>query len=519
MEKYSKEQLKTLSKDELIDLVVKVQNDNILMAERIAVLNEHRFGRSSEKLEYIENQLVFNEVEDTATQEESEEEPVADEKPEKVSKKTKGKRELDLSKLDHVVVNHELTEEQLTEKFGKDGWKQLPDQVYSKVAMHPARYEVIEHHVAVYAEKNGDKIVKAPRPAELIDNSIASPSLVAGIMNGKYTNALPLYRIEQEMQRNGVNISRQTMSKWVITCSERYLSLVYDELHKLLLANTVIQADETPCKVLNDGRESVQNSYMWLYRTGKFQKKKPIILFDYQTTRATEHPIAFLKGFNGYLECDGYGAYHKIDKEIPGIKVANCWAHARRQYANALKAAKASDRTDSFAGKALKMISDVFAAEAKLADIPSGKRLKERRKAVAGYVDAYFNWIKEHQMEVLPQSETGKGVQYSLNQEKYMRVFLESGDVPIDNSASEVSIRPFTVGRKNWVMINTINGAKASAMIYSLVETAKANSLNPYEYLKHLLTVIPEHMDDKNTDFLKDLLPWSINLPNSCYKR
>ena len=150
-----------------------------------------------------------------------------------------------ITRLKDWFVNHELTDEQLNEKFGEYGWKKLPDQVYSKVAMHPAKYEVIEHHIAVYAAKNEDRIEKAPHPAELLNNSIASASLVAGIMNGKYTNALPLYRIEQEFKRNGIEISRQTMSNWVIRCTERYLSLIYDELHRCLLSNPVIQADET----------------------------------------------------------------------------------------------------------------------------------------------------------------------------------------------------------------------------------------------------------------------------------
>ena len=517
MKKYSKEQLNKLSREELIELVVRTQNENVLMAERMAVMNQHRFGQKSEKLEYIDGQIKFNEFEESYSP--AEEEPVPVTSAAEPSKKKKGKREFDLSELDRVIVNHELTDEQLNEKFGENGWKKLPDRVYSKVAMHPAKYEVIEHHIAVYAAKNEDRIEKAPHPAELLNNSIASASLVAGIMNGKYTNALPLYRIEQEFKRNGIEISRQTMSNWVIRCTERYLSLIYDELHRCLLSNPVIQADETTCTVLNDGRESVQTSYMWLYRTGKFQKKKPVVLYDYQTARAAEHTIAFLNGFRGYLECDGYSAYHKIDNDIPGITVANCWAHARRHFANAMKIAKTADKSESFAAIALKKISTIYAEEDKISDVPSGKRIKVRRQRITRLVDDYFNWIKDNQSKVLPKSEVGKGIQYSLNQEKYMRVFLESGDVPIDNSASEAAIRPFTVGRKNWVMINTINGAKASAVVYSIVETAKANKLNPYEYLNHLLTVIPQHMEDTNTAFVKDLLPWSIALPSACHNR
>ena len=490
--------------------------------EKIAIMNARHFGRSTEKLEALPGQMnIFNETEVAAA------EAIAEPAIEQVvvrRKKKKGQRKEDLSRLPKRIENHELTKEQLTAIFGENGWKRLPDEVYSRVEYQPAVREVVEHHVAVYAAKKTDvdTIVRADRPVDLLRNSIATPSLVAAIMNAKYTNAIPLYRIAQDFEQNDMILSRATMANWVIRCAERYLSLVYDRLRIELCKRHVLQADETTCQVTKDGRSSDTKSYMFVYRTSEHCPERPVILYQYAMTRSRSNVQRFLKGFSGILESDAFSGYKALDKEKPEIQAAFCWAHARRDYADALKALKDEDKeyaSETVAHKALVQIAAIYKAEAALKDKSAADRYLGRQKDVKPLVEAYFAWVREQEPETIVSTHTREGLKYSLNQEKYLKVFLDNGEVPIDNSATERAIRPFTIGRANWHLIDTIHGAQASAIIYSLVETAKANGLKIYEYLKHLLTEIPKHMDETSLTFLEDLLPWSENLPEECRKK
>ena len=490
--------------------------------EKIAIMNARHFGRSTEKLETLPGQMnIFNETEVAAA------EAIAEPAIEQVvvrRKKKKGQRKEDLSRLPKRIENHELTKEQLKEIFGENGWKRLPDEVYSRVEYQPAVKEVVEHHVAVYDAKKADvdTIVRADRPVDLLRNSIATPSLVAAIMNAKYTNAIPLYRIAQDFEQNDMILGRATMANWVIRCSERYLSLVYDRLQKYLCKQTIIQADETACQVTKDGRPSDAKSYMFVYRTSEHCKEKPVILYQYGKTRSKSNIQKFLEGFSGILVSDAFSGYKSLDKNDENIHSAFCWAHARRDYADALKALKGDAKElahDTVAHKALVQIAAIYKAEEALKDLTAEERYSRRQREVKPLVEAYFAWVHEQDTATILSQKTRDGLNYSINQEKYLRVFLEDGNIPIDNSATERAIRPFTIGRANWHIIDTVHGAEASAVIYSLVETAKANSLKIYEYLKHLLTEIPKHIDDTSMDFLEDLLPWSEKLPEECRKK
>ena len=490
--------------------------------EKIAIMNARHFGRSTEKLETLPGQMnIFNETEVAAA------EAIAEPAIEQVvvrRKKKKGQRKEDLSRLPKRVENHELTKEQLKAIFGENGWKRLPDEVYSRVEYQPAVKEVVEHHVAVYAAKKADvdTIVRADRPVDLLRNSIATPSLVAAIMNAKYTNAIPLYRIAQDFEQSDMILGRATMANWVIRCSERYLSLVYDRLQKHLCAQKIIQADETTCQVTKDGRPSDAKSYMFVYRTSEHCKEKPVILYQYGKTRSKSNIQKFLTGFSGTLISDAFSGYKSLDRNDENIHSAFCWAHARRDYADALKALKGEDKNyahETVAHKALVQIAAIYKAEEALKDLTAEERYDRRQREVKPLVEAYFAWVHEQDPATILSQKTRDGLNYSMNQEKYLKVFLEDGNIPIDNSATERAIRPFTIGRANWHIIDTVHGAEASAIIYSLVETAKANNLKIYEYLKHLLTEIPKHIDDTSMDFLEDLLPWSEKLPEECHKK
>ena len=522
MKQLSSSELNSMSKEDLAAMILQLQQQVHTLNEKITLMNARHLGRSTEKLETLPGQMnIFNEVEVFAP------EAIAEPAVEQVvvrRKKKKGQRKEDLSRLPKRIEKHELTKEQLKEIFGENGWKRLPDEVYSRVEYQPAVKEVVEHHVAVYAAKKTDvdTIVRADRPVDLLRNSIATPSLVAAIMNAKYTNAIPLYRIAQDFEQSDLVLSRATMANWVIRCAERYLSLVYDRLRAELCGRDVLQVDETTCQVTKDGRSSNTKSYMFVYRTSEHCHEKPVILYQYAMTRSKSNVQRFLKGFSGILESDAFSGYKALDKEEKEIRAAFCWAHARRDYADALKALKDEDKkyaSETIAHKALVQIAAIYKADEAYKEKTAEERYKGRQKEVKPLVEAYFAWVREQDPATILSENTRNGLKYSLNQEEYLKVFLEDGRIPIDNSATERAIRPFTVGRANWHIIDTVHGAEASAMVYSLVETAKVNNLKIYEYLKHLLTEIPKHMDDTGLTFLNDLLPWSENLPEECRKQ
>ena len=529
--KYTQEQLNSLDRETLTRLFLSQQEqlENIdhtlqLVLEQMADLKRHRFGRSSEKHETegqvsfmeVEGKIVFfNESEAVAAEESTEE-------PEDVSrtrpKKKQGKREEDLNGIPVVVVEHSMTDEELEDKFGKDGFKQLPDEVYRRYSFTPAKIEVEEHHVKVYAGKETEEVVKAPHPRTLLRGSLVSPSLEAAIMNAKYVNAVPLYRQEQEFERYGLHIPRQNMANWTIQCADRYLAVLYDYLHEKMYGYHVLQADETPVLVNKDGRPAGSKSYMWVYRTGRMYTECQIVLYEYQKTRNASHPREFLKDFRGVCVTDGYQVYHTIEGEREDLKIAGCWSHARRRFDEAVKALPKAKQKDSRAYLALTMIQAIYREEKLLKDLPAEERMIRRQLSVKPLVEAYFVWVRENLPKVPQKSKTWEGFNYSLNQEKYLKVFLDDGEVPMDNNAAEQSIRGFCIGKKNWVMIDTIAGAKSSAIIYSIAETAKANNLKPYDYFEYLLTEIPKHLDDTDRSFLDDLLPWSPGLPANCRK-
>lgn len=523
----------------LTDELKRTNQQMQVILEKWNLVQANRFGRSSEKMGYdtgtcqqLELAVMyaecFNEAEATVNgtppdEPDMEEVTVTAHK----RKKHAGKREEDLKDLPHTEpVISTLTEEELLEQLGP-GYRQLKDEVYQRLEFHPSSFEVKEYHICVYVSADGKKFAKAKRPqADLFRNSIATPSLLAGILNYKYVNALPVHRLAQDFKRSEVNISPQVMCNWVIKSSEIYFSLVYDWMKDVLLKQTVVQADETTLKVNRDGRKAGSSSYMWVYITGEHDDSgKKIVLYDYCRTRSTEHLREFLSSYKGILVSDGYQSYHTFSEE-QSLTSAGCWTHCRRRFVNAIKAAKKDlpeeALKNSIAYQALARISAIYKLDGSWKERTSEYRMEHRQRILKPLVDEYFDWVKEQikTCNVLPKSETGEGLSYSINQEKYLRAFLDNGDIPIDNSACERAIRPFCVGRKNWNVIDTVEGAQASAIVYSIAETAKANNLKPYQYFEYLLTELPERISRKkdSTFSLDDLMPWSPKLPMSCRK-
>lgn len=529
--KYTEEQLNNLDKSILVQLFLAMQEETEKQTRKLEEMDEklqrimeqlvlskqERFGKSSEKMnDYgqmyfveIDGKIVFfNEAEAVCDLEVPDDTDVVPRK-----KKTVGKKEMNMSGLPINRIEHYLSNDELEAEFGKNGWKQLPDEVSRRYHFVPARVEVDEHHVGVYASKTDEHMIKAPHPKALLHGSPVSSTLAAAIMNSKYVNAVPLYRTEKEFERYGIAVNRKNMAYWMIRLAEEYLGVLYDFLHQKLYEYHVIQADETPCLVNKDGRPAGSKSYMWVYRSGYLYQKEQIVLYEFQKTRNASHPREFLKNYSGICVTDGYQVYHTLEKEKEDLTIAGCWVHARRRFDEALKVIPKGARAKSNAYLVMKQIQAIYREEGKLRVLSSEERLQQRQLVVKPLVDALFVYLKSTNQDVSTKTKLGDAYGYILNQEKYLRVFLTDGDVPIDNNASERAIKGFCIGKKNWQVIDTISGAKSSAIIYSIAETAKANNLKPYEYFEYLLSVIPEHMNDTNNNFLEDLLPWSETLP------
>ena len=495
-----------------------------LLIEQIRIMNQRHFGKKSEAgLNEPDGQLSlfdsFNEAEylktDKAPEPEITEVVIASYK----RSKAVGKRDADLDGLPARIIEHKLSDEDLAKKF-PEGYKELPHEIYKRLHIIPETFIVDEHHVHVYAsKKNNDVIVKAPRSVDLFRNSIATPALVASIINGKYVNALPLERQSKTFKCNGINLSSNTMANWVIKSAETYLSLIYDRMHKLIYDSKVIHADETPTKVMRIDNKKVKNgkkTYMWVYRNRPTKYSPPIVLFDWQPSRRADHPREFLKDYSGAVVTDGYQVYHKLDKEREDLEIAGCWIHARRPYAEFIKSVGEQGAKGSIALEAYDMITEIMHLDNGYDDLSPTDRKKQRQLNLKKKVDDYFAWVKLKYMQVTKNSTIGRALAYSIHQEEYLRKFLNDGNIPMDNNYAEQAIRPFTIGRKNFVLIESDNGAKASAILYSLMETAKANLVNTYKYLELLLTEIPKRMEDKDLSFIDDLLPWSKRVQDEC---
>jgi transposase len=478
--------------------------------EQLRLAKHRQFGASSEQAEVSEQLGLFDEAENTADAKLPEPEI------EEISytrRKRVGKREEDLSGLPTEVVEHELPEgERVCPECGGD-LRKIGQNIRRALEIIPARVKVVEHRQAVYAcrgcERNTDHatVVKAPAPEAVIKGSIASPSALAHIMTQKYVMAVPLYRQEQSWQREGVALSRQTMANWVIRAAEDFLLPIYSLLLTVMLLHKVLHADETTCQVLKEpGKKANTNSYMWLYRTSG-EAAHPIILYEYQATRSSAHPARFLKGWEGYLHADGYSGYHNLP---PGITVVGCWVHLRRKFTDALKATPPEARAMSRAPEAIERIGVLFHLESQWKDLDAEERQKLRLEQSKPLAEAFFAWLES--LNILPKSKMGEAITYAIGQRPWLMNFYLDGRLELSNNRAENSIRPFVIGRKNWLFCNTQKGARASSIVYSIIETAKANGLKPFEYLKFLFETVP----GTSTGSLEKLLPWGEAVPVSC---
>ena len=538
---FSEEQLNNMSRENLIDLM-KVMKDqavkkdteiqllkdkqkelefmNAMLSDRLALAQRKQFGSSSEKYaEGYEQLNLFNEAEADADPEA--EEPSFEEiHPSSYKRKKRtGKKEEDLSNFEVTeTLEYKLTgEDRYCPDCGKK-YKVVTKETVKRLKFVPAKFEVVEEVTYVYScpecgfMKRPEKI-----PPLVSGGSIATPSLVAGIMNAKYVNGMPLARQEREFARYGLNLSTKTMANWIIGCADRYLKLLYDRMKEEFLKSRYIHCDETRIQVIGepDQKGSTQN-WMWVYLTDEYSGSPQMALFDYERTRAGYHPVKFLDGrFHGYLTCDGYQAYHGLDDSIT---VTGCFTHARRRFDAALTALK-KDFTkeqlkETVAYQAMARIGILYKVEELIRNKTPEERYEERQKQSRPVVDALFEWLHSMEDSVDRSSLIGDAILYTLNQEPYLRRYLEDGHLSIDNNSAERAIKNFAVGRRNWLFARSIRGADASAIVYSITETALLNGLKPYAYLTYVLDQLRQMGPFPKPEELDRLLPWSDDLPD-----
>lgn len=483
--------------------------------EQFRLSQQKKFGSSSEKTP--ENQItleLFNEVEQESN-------PLLPEPTVETitykRKKKRGHREMMLQNLPTETIEYRLSYEDQVCSCCGGNLHEMSTEIRKELKIIPAEVKVVEHKRYVYGCRNCEKenittpIVTASMPNSVFPKSLASPSIMAYIMSQKYVESLPLYRQEKQFERLGIQLSRQTIANWILHGATEWLQILYKRMHQQMLEKDILHADETTLQVLREpGRSASNKSYLWLYRTGK--EGPSIILFDYQPTRAGENAKRFLSGFKGYLQVDGYSGYNKV----PDVKIVGCWAHARRKFDEALKALPASQKGKSVtATEGLKFCNRLYAVEKKLSNMTPEERYKQRLEHSRPIMDLFLTWLKMHKPRLLPKSALGGAITYCLNQWENLEAFLEDGRLEIDNNRSERSIKPFVIGRKNWLFSNTPKGARGSAIVYSIVETAKENGLNPYYYLQYLFEKLP-NMDITDEAALDKLMPWSSTLPMVC---
>ena len=478
----------------LAEEITALRNENSMLKEELAYLkqqmdwlNKHIFGRKSEQTSVI----MDDGTQLSMFSENSEKEALLPEETITVPEHKRKKKRTHDDWMERLTVKEELHEEEhpVCDKCGSEMEYIGSEKAYDELVYVPAEYFIRRHMVAKYRCKKcgGDpesstepcNIKRAEYPKPMIPKSFCSPELLAHIAYEKMAKGIPLYRQEKDLSSKGIMLLRATMSNWMDIAAKEWCMPIVRAMTEELKASSIAHSDDTTIQVLHEeGRKPTSVSRMWVYTNGK-KDDHSIVIFDYQPTRAGRHPAEFLKGFNGYLICDGYDAYNAV----AGIKRCGCLAHFRRKFVDALPSDKEAYKT-SAAAKAVEHINNIYHEEGQLSEMSAEERYEQRLVKVKPLLDAFFAWLET--LPVSGKSKIADAIRYALNERKYMYTFLENGDVPIDNNRAENAIRPFAVGRKNWLFSNTTNGARGTAALYSIISTAQANGLDSERYLTDL---------------------------------
>ena len=496
------------------------------VCEQNASLLKQLYGRRSEKLSGLESDIP-EDYEDPLSESsfpvDTDPIPVYPERKKQNARpsaghpgrKTPGQKARSLEKLPAVHV-YELDVEKLNELYGEYNWRIYNWHTSSTVEKVPVVYYQKITHTAIISVGLEHQLVSIRPENRLYPYSMASPSVVASIIYDKFFLGLPLYRQEKDLAQMGFLLSRQTMSAWIMHFAYEIFFLVYERLCDEVRTCPYNQCDETTVEVIHDNRKAGSKSYMWVHTTSELADCNPVVVFYYELTRGTDHLREFYYDYTGTITSDAYASYPLLESESNGrITNTGCMMHLRRRFAEALNLIGRKDLPEEAIqelpeSQALKLIGEIYAAEKPLKEVPIKERTIRRNTEVRPKVDAFFSFVNGIDIETPEMSEKLKdAVSYARKQEGSLRRFLEDGNIPCDNGNAERHIKPFAVGRRNWLFCNTVDGATASAMLYSIVETAVACGANVYHYLKYLLEEVPKYLSGTELEFLEDMLPWS----------
>ncbi len=469
------------------------------LQEQLNLALARRYAASSEKLSPDQIRL-FDEAEVEAQEEAEADETVT--VPEH-SRRKRGRKKLPDS-FPRVDVIHELAADERLCPHDGDVLAEIGEVTSEQLDIVPAKIQVIRHIRKQYACKCGQCIKTAPLPPQPIPKSLASPGLLAHITVSKYQDALPLYRQETILRRIGVELPRATLANWMIKAGI-LVQPVINLLRDRLLAYDIVQMDETPVQVLKEpGKRAQSKSYLWLQRGGP--PEQPIILYDYDPGRGASVPLRLLEGFRGYLQTDGYDGYNAVVASNHLMHVG-CMAHARRKFSDAVKA-QGRNKKSGKAQHGLALIQKLYRVEKQAKQLASLERFDYRQQHAKPILGRLRSWLDDSLPQVLPGSAAGKALNYLHNEWDKLTCYLDDGRLEIDNNLAENAIRPFVVGRKNWLFSTSVAGVNASANLYSLIETTKANGLEPYAYLRYLFAELPRA---ETVEAIEALLPGNVS--------
>ena len=469
------------------------------LQEQLNLALARRYAASSEKLSPDQIRLFDEAEQDTAEAADSEE---------TVSvpahrRKRRGRKKLPET-LPRVDIIHDIPEAERRCPHDGNVLTEINSVVSEQLDIIPAQIRVLRHIRKQYACDCGRCIQTAPLPAQPLPKSLASPGLLAHITVSKYQDALPLYRQETILQRIGVDIPRATLANWMIRAGS-LVQPVINLLRDRLLGYDIVQMDESTVQVLKEpGKTAQSKSYLWLQRGGP--PEQPVILFDYDPSRSQAVPKRLLAGYKGYLQTDGYDGYNAV-VAMNGLTHVGCMAHARRKFSEAVKA-QGKNKQSGKAHRGLVLIQKLYRIEKQARTLNPEARHEHRQRHARPLLDELRSWLDEALPQVPPTSVIGKALNYLHNEWPKLIRYLDDGRLEIDNNLAENAIRPFVIGRKNWLFSDSVKGVKASANLYSLIETAKANGLEPYAYLRHLFTELPKAT---TVEAIEALLPGTIN--------
>ena len=477
-----------------------LQSKVLILQEQLNLALAKRYAASSEKIS-PDQVCLFDEAEADV--------PAAEDADDDVilvpahTRKKRGRKPLP-DNLPRIDVIHDLPESE--RHCDHDGrlLTEIGEVISEQLDIIPAKIQVIRHIRKKYACTCGQCIKTAPLPAQPIPKSMASPGLLAHIAVSKYQDALPLYRQETILQRIGVDLPRATLANWMIQAGT-LIQPVINLLRDRLLDYDILQMDETTVQVLNEAGKTAQSkSYLWLQRGGP--PDQPVVLYDYDPGRGAGVPKRLLAGFTGYLQTDGYDGYNAV-VAVNGLTHVGCMAHARRKFSEAVKA-QGKNKKRGKAHRGLALIQKLYRVEKQARRLNPEERYARRQQQARPVLDDLRSWLDDTLPLVPPTSATGKALNYLHREWDKLIHYLDDGRLEIDNNGAENAIRPFVVGRKNWLFSASVKGVKASANLYSLIETAKANGLEPYAYLRHLFTELPQA---ETVEAIEALLPGNID--------